>query len=140
MTHLVLTQYRTHKRFSLHPCTWIISAPRKTLIDLGKPAPRQTALISVYNSSLILLVEEPYADIKKQIKARYSEFVEFIHRETGTNFLLDPSLFSLHESGVITPGFEAPVDTTCLVSIVNPLLTVPITETWDEACAKLLSE
>lgn len=140
MKFLELTQIKTKKRILLRPDHYIIHQPRKTILIMdGKPAFRNTALMSVFSPSLCEQVEEGYHQVKNYIREMSSDFAELRHRETGTLFLFRPEYFELLEPGSIFPAFPDAVEQPSLISLLNPALWVPVAGTYDEIADQLFS-
>ena len=140
MKFLELTQIKTRKRILLRPDHYIIHQPRKTILIIeGKPAFRNTALMSVFAPAFCEQVTEGYNSVKNYIHEISSDFAELRHRETGTLFLFKPEYFELLEPGTIFPAFPEVVEQPSLVSLFNPTLWVPVSGTYEEIANQLFS-
>lgn len=126
---IVLTQMKTGGKIALAPTHWILHEPRKLQLAHGKQAFKHTTLMSIMNPAFCESVQESYSDIKDSLLPIFSELT---HGETGTKFLFWPDYFSLVSPGCIEPFGEL-VTGTCLISIWEPSLWVPIKESFEEA-------
>lgn len=138
MKTIILTQFSSKKRICIWPTHFILHQPRKIQLTISGKAPfDRTTLMSTLNPGFTEEVCEEYELVRRLILEISPEFVEFRHGETGTLFLLCPSMFEVMEQGSVSGLHDDINEKTCLVSLWNPSLWVPICETFDEACAKM---
>lgn len=125
-----LTDYTTGCKTIFHPELFILHKPQVVQIDVGKPTFHQTALMSVQSPEMITMVREGYQDVRALIHLECHSTIELTHNMTGTKFYFCPKYFQFIDAH---DDITHPV----MVSLWNPLVTVPIKETWKELREKL---
>lgn len=132
---LSVTQVRTNAKISVYPEVFILHQPRKIQLELpGKRAFSYTTLMSIFNPSCILQINESYDSLSRDLLGENHEFSEFVHGQTGTKFIVSPKYFILINAG-FDSGFLKQVDgnqvpelteSVSLISVMNSGVWVPV--------------
>lgn len=142
---LELTQLESGAKIAVYPEVFILHQPRKVRLNLpGKMAFHETTLMCVYAPATVIQVREDYHAIAKELLSDSTDFVEFTHGQTGTRFIVSPRFFILADSGYQTlfykevDGMQVPqvTDSVTLISVMNPIASVPIKGSFSEAYKK----
>jgi hypothetical protein len=149
---IVLNQRTTGVCLSIDPSMFVLHKPRLVNLELpGKKAFRYTTLTSIFDLNLYVETVQPYELISSIILGSYSDFCELTHGETGTKFILYPRHFIVAEKGFDT-GIQPSVrgsgienyesiktDVTSLISVLNPIMWVPVKGSFEEIVEKIPS-
>lgn len=137
MKSIILTQLGSLAKIALWPSHFILHKPRKININIGKPAFQNTTLMSVFNPDFCRSVVEPYDIIKDIVLKLSPDFCELNHAETGTSFVVHPGFWELSEPrAIFFDGTLEKTNNAKITSIWNPILWVPLKETFEEAYNK----